>query len=174
MSIEKKGEYGYVSVVNSQWVEKKAKAFDEAEAELAKEYAIYGALRILQGIVIPKMRADSTSEKLVLEHIRGLTLYEYATSPGLTPQAWAKVIKEVKGCIASFHAQGWAHGDLHSGNVLVSNQEVRLIDLSTARHQSTLSEKEWCVVKTRDYGLLFLLLKNKRSDPWYTEVLDML
>jgi serine/threonine protein kinase len=173
-----KGVFGQVSLSSPGWVSKRVTGHEHAQEELQKEFFHYGVLYAVQGRVIPRMHPSSNVGELILEHVPGVTLAEYAQSPRLTKYAWFKALSEVSGCIAALHAEGWVHCDLHANNVLVSPRGARLIDLSMARHRSSFDcHSEWQQWKRNDRAWCHSILLHNYpwgAEDWYFDGLKLL
>ena len=94
------------------------------------------ALRALHagGIAVPEPRAlvELGDGELVLatRFLPGRTLTDWL--PGETPGRRA-LLKEIGSVVARFHASGFTHGDLHWGNVLVTESGPVLLDFQSSR-----------------------------------------
>ncbi len=91
------------------------------------------ALRGLDGVPgVPRLLARSESV-LVMEWVPGVPL------SGFPPRGVPAVtFDRLEALLARIHAAGWAVGDLHRSNVLVSDDAVHLVDFALATAHSTL------------------------------------
>jgi tRNA A-37 threonylcarbamoyl transferase component Bud32 len=69
------------------------------------------------------------AERLATRHLEGAPLLE--ALPG-DPGARRRLLEEVGGAVRRLHAAGFAHRDLHAGNVWVSDDRAVLLDLQRA------------------------------------------
>src|SRR5207253_8820400 len=77
---------------------------------------------------------------VVMEHVPGLTLQEFADQHRPSPRQAARLVAELARAVAYLHARGIIHQDIKPRNVLVDDQgRPRLIDFGLARLRHA-----WC------------------------------
>jgi tRNA A-37 threonylcarbamoyl transferase component Bud32 len=68
---------------------------------------------------------------LVWDFVEGIDFNTHAADPALSPEAVARLVRELIHTVQRFHATGLVHGALHTGNVLVDPRgRIVLIDVS--------------------------------------------
>jgi tRNA A-37 threonylcarbamoyl transferase component Bud32 len=102
-----------------------------------------------RGVAVPEPLAlaelDDGELVIATRFLEGRTLKQALAEQ---PTARRALLRAVADLVASLHAAGWAHGDLHHGNVLVGDGCVWLLDLQAARAAHTR------FVRQRDLGEL--------------------
>ena len=87
-----------------------------------------------RGVAVPEPLAlaelDDGELVIATRFLEGRTLKQTLAEP---PTAHRALLHAVADLVASLHAAGWAHGDLHHGNVLLADGYVWLLDLQSAR-----------------------------------------
>lgn len=112
----------------------------EALASLQKELDIYGDLRTLQGIVIPKLLAFGTLVNGAMAFLA--TSWEDGHELGEMESDKNLLIK-VKAAYQKLHEAGVLHNDVARRNILVlKNQEIRIFT-STPPRRIPQSTKRW-------------------------------
>jgi serine/threonine protein kinase len=80
---------------------------------------------------------DDASPYIVMEHVRGVSITEYATSRGLVIRARVQLFADVCAAVHYAHERGVIHRDLKPSNILVDEtgtpKLVRAGDLASAR-----------------------------------------
>lgn len=95
-----------------------------------------GALRALHdaGVAVPeplgRAELDGGDALLVLRFLPGVSLLEALAAPARERRALLRSLGET---VAALHRAGFAHGDLHAGNVRVTPAGAFLLDLQHAR-----------------------------------------
>lgn len=91
-----------------------------------------------RGVAVPEplVLAEFEQGGLVLATrlLEGRTLKQTLAE---SPTARRPLFQAVGDLVASLHAAGWVHGDLHHGNLLVAGERVWLLDLQSARAPHT-------------------------------------
>ena len=91
-----------------------------------------------RGVAVPEPLAlaelDDGELVIATRFLEGRTLKQALAEQ---PTARRALLRAVADLVASLHAAGWAHGDLHHGNVLVGDGCVWLLDLQAARAAHT-------------------------------------
>ena len=77
---------------------------------------------------------------LIMEHIRGRTLAQFAREQRITPRRAAELVPELSGAVAFAHGRGIVHQDIKPGNVLIDESgRPRLIDFGLAWQEDAWS-----------------------------------
>lgn len=76
---------------------------------------------------VPDSAADDRRMAIIMEYIEGpkLSLHRGA----LSPEHAANIIDEIADALECVHDAGMVHGDLHSGNILITATGAKLIDI---------------------------------------------
>lgn len=127
-----------------------------AQREFAALVELAGA-----GFPVPRpldLRATERGWELALAPVPGArTLQELLASSALRPGAWEALLARLGVLLARLQAAGWAHGDLHAGNVIVDREDRPwLIDLQRAERvvaspARSLSEVVECAAMAREH-----------------------
>ena len=72
--------------------------------------------------------------KIILERLTGPTFFECRTTLPGQEELYNKLVVTLQ----QLHQAGFAHGELRLGNIMINNNDVLLIDFSTAISQSSL------------------------------------
>ena len=86
---------------------------------------------------------DSAGDRpfLVMEHVSGVTLRQFAERRSLGPRYSARLVVELASAVSYLHARGITHQDIKPGNVLIDEHgRPRLIDLGLARLRTAWAE----------------------------------
>lgn len=94
---------------------------------------------------------------VLLEKIEGCTLEEFKLS-GLSIQDARRIGLGIITGIRHMHSIGLVHGDLHSENVMVTENEVKIIDLSNSDLFDAFSTMRMEAARNRDVRMVVMLL----------------
>ena len=90
----------------------------------------------------PGRRRHPTFMQLRMKY-GGIRLSEYARDIEMLLKHWVDIQIHVAQAINLLHKNGWVHGDLHFGNILIDERNVpRLVDFGLSFHLSDLKEKD--------------------------------
>lgn len=125
---------------------------------LRREWNALCALREVSGVPAPVAKPDS--DTIVMEFFPGRTLDSFRWWE--VPEG---VVEKVESLVAHIHELGITHGDLHSYNVLVDdNDEIMLIDWATAstfgkqhRGPKSVTFDEWRALDERAVAKIKIL-----------------
>jgi len=102
------------------------------------------ALRALHAAKVPvaeplgRARLPDGDAILVLRYLPGVPLVEALAAPARARRA---LLAALGAAVAALHRAGWIHGDLHAGNVWVTESGPALLDLQHARARSAPSAR---------------------------------
>lgn len=99
----------------------------EYEARVLLELGGVGGAPQLVGLT------STSPEALVMELVEGITLIKYMDMNRNNPEKRRLIIHRLIDVVEEFHRAGYAHNDLHMGNIMIDkNGRVRLIDVGLA------------------------------------------
>lgn len=134
-----------------------ADALSHAKALARATHANIVAVLTLETIVDPVSGDDV--DCVVMELLDGVTLTALLEGPKISVDALRSIGLGVIDGIAHIHAQGMAHGDLHSDNVMVVNDTAKVIDILYLSTLATLTTEKKDSRVRRDLISLRLLLQ---------------
>ncbi len=105
-----------------------------SSAMLQTEARMYGTLRRLQGVVIPKVYGYY--EVWGILHLLALE----PVGEAITGQITQSLRKKMKVALSCLHSAGYVHGDISSSNFCERGEKVYIVDLETCRQSNDLSE----------------------------------
>lgn len=162
------GMNSYVSVHRTGWLRKENTLVDGAEEHLRNEYAMYRALNTakLTGKIVPtpdfshglKEEEDGVFSIVISQINAAAPMWEYARavlSGHMSEELWVALCSEVGRALKVFHSKGFAHKDLHSGNIIMevnksSKWSANFIDFGMTIKTISLSAEEAGMWKERD------------------------
>jgi len=110
-------------------------------SQAEREWRALGAMR-RAGLPVPAPLAFGTladgDHVLVMEYVAGRAFDEWLRSE---PAALHTTLAKLGRLVSAIHRAGWIHGDLHVGNLLVSQNELVLIDWQHAAPTSAFAAR---------------------------------
>ncbi len=81
---------------------------------------------------------------MLLEYVDGAQVYDLIVGGRLSEDEKKKYVRYALEAIAYMQSKGIVHGDLHAGNILLSEKKDRMviIDLGTARHGDEMAQRQ--------------------------------
>jgi len=97
---------------------------------------------------------------IIMELIEGVTLETRLRGPKFSVDEARKLGSAIASAIAHIHERGMEHGDLHDANIMISDSQVKVIDLLYTDSLAMLSSGSRAQRLRRDCGNLRLILQH--------------
>lgn len=97
---------------------------------------------------------------IVMELLEGVTLAERLEGPKLSAAEARKIGTAITSAIAHIHEQGMEHGDLHDGNIMITGNTIKVIDILYTDSLALLSSGSRSATLRRDRTSLRVILQH--------------
>lgn len=139
-------------------IQQTLKVIDQAKALARANHA--NVVHVYDVIELIDPDTDSISNCIVMEYLDGNSLQEYIDTNTIQAQTAFEIGCTIINAVEHLHSIGIVHGDLHSGNVLMAGDTLKIIDilyLDSLAALSSIKQKDKII---RDCIALSFLLRD--------------
>ncbi|PKY27109.1 kinase-like protein, partial [Rhizophagus irregularis] len=190
-NLEKIGTGGFGEAYRAKWKRSKILALKSLNNATAVEKIVHelqiqrdvdfheNIIRFL-GITIENPNNSSKKYMLVMEYADGGTLREYLKKrfekPKLSWNSKLKLARQLSSAVSCLHNEGTIHRDLHSNNVLIHKNNIKLADFGLSKKVEKSNKSQGChgvieYVDPKKFAGNTLYSLNEKSDVYSVGVL---